>query len=547
MYFRLQHLKRIAEPNAEYEFEFHVIYDNRIARKNPHKKEHGEPLFKYIEYVLEQYYGCKVERRHPIQRGGYVEPDVLDISVTLTLKGNDTKKVDDVFRVVTSSIHYHHSDQPVMIWRNKKTGMYDSVFAGSGKYYRWVIGEKPKETLPIEKLPIEKVPFSGRTTLKNAGDIDLIKRLVGEYFHTTAAEVVLRKDFGGALVAYEKITPEGKETHQAWRMTYSDDEILREFFGEIDSSQEMGETLERLIEKHNAFAFYPAVKRFGVRHKLVREYDRPPLMPMELAAEISDIIHKTTNNLGIPSLYAFSGSNSARDQTFVDVEDLMQQADRIASRYPVLGAVTPKKISSTLDLYNRIIRTFEFCIDMKIAEELHSQNKLWMPTRTVWQRNILNQWESLTIKAPTVTFSRESRTRPVSLLVDRATTCSIGVASAKAYLPLTEEKRKIIYDLTNDEQLKNPNLRYILLVCVPIEHAPRSEEEKWGMCNMYSAAERLNAPGKTLAQMDEKINSGTVESVLAETVGERKQRERLLYFTTLRGQKELDFFKKYYD
>ena len=546
MYYRLQHLKRTAEPQTEYEFEFHVIYDNRTERKEPHKKEHSQPLFEYIEYTLQQFYGCKVERTHPIQTDGYIEPEVLDVTVTISLKGSETKKLDDVFRVVTSSIHYHHSDQPVMIWRNKKTGLYDLVFAGSGKYYRWVVGEKPKETLPIEKLPIEKIPFSSRTTLKNAEDMDLIKKLVGEYFHATAAEVVLRKDFGGALVAYEKITPEGKESHQAWRMTYSDDEILREYFGEIDSSQEMRESLDRLIERHNAFSFYPAVKRFGVRHKLVREYDRPPLMPMNLAAEISDIIHKTTNDLGIPSLYAFSGSNSARDQTFIDVEDLMQNADRIAAKYPVIGAVSSEKISSTVDLYNRIIRALELCVDMEIAEELHLRNKLWMPMRTVWQKNVANEWEAIALKAPTVTFSRNSRTRPFSLLDDTASTCSIGIGSVKAYLPLTDEKRKTIYNLTNDPHFKNPDLRYTLLACVPIESTPCSEEEKWAVCNVYSAAERLNAPGKTLAQMDKKITSEVVETVFARTIGDWKQRERIIDFKRSRGQKELEYLNRYY-
>jgi hypothetical protein len=63
---------------------------------------------------------------------------------------------------------------------------------------------------------------------------------------------------------------------------------------------------------------------------------------------------------------------------------------------------------------------------------------------------------------------------------------------------------------------------------------------------MYSAAERLNAPGKTLAQMDEKITSEVVESVFAKTIGDWKQRERIIDFRRLRGQKELDFFKRYY-
>ena len=60
MYYRLQHLKKTAEPQTKYDFEFHVIYDNRTEKKDWHKADHSQPLFEYIEYTLQQFYGCKV-------------------------------------------------------------------------------------------------------------------------------------------------------------------------------------------------------------------------------------------------------------------------------------------------------------------------------------------------------------------------------------------------------------------------------------------------------------------------------------------------------
>jgi len=66
------------------------------------------------------------------------------------------------------------------------------------------------------------------------------------------------------------------------------------------------------------------------------------------------------------------------------------------------------------------------------------------------------------------------------------------------------------------------------------------------VCNMYSAAERLNAPGKTLAQMDKKITSEVVETVFARTIGDWKQRERIIDFKRSRGQKELEYLNRYY-
>ena len=549
VYSKLKSFAQSAASTTDYRFELHVVYDNRAERRNWHRKDHSQPLFDHVEYTLQEFFGAQVERVQPIRRDGFVEPDVWDVAIEVSAKGSELKNLETILDIVTGSIHYHHADQSVYIIRDKKTGkLVTELHGGEGQYYKWVLGDRKLltdlEKMGFPKLPMPKVPFSGRTTAKNPRQLELIKQLTQDYLSRTAAESVLRKDFGGALVAYERISPEGKETHQAWRITYSDEEILREFFGEIDSSQEIGESLYRMVERHNAFAFYPAVKKNGIRHKLVREYDRPRAMPMEVAGEISDVIHRTTNELGIPSLYAYSGSNSARDQTFIDVDDLIEKADSIVKRYPFLAGLSKRKLSFKFDYYNCIIRALELCVNMKVAEELDEQNMLWKTMRKVWQRNVLNEYEQVPKTVPTVTFSRESRTRPLSLLVDSATTCSIGIGSPKAYLELTDERRRALADV--DIRYANINLPLTLLICIPITAAPRSTEEKWKACNMYSAMETLQEPGEVLRRMDEKITAETVTAVFAETIGNFRQQGKLRDMRKFRGTREMEFFKRYH-
>jgi len=545
---RLERFQQTADPNETYQLEFHVVYDNRVERKDWHKKDYSQPLFDHVEFTLQQFYGARVRREQPIRKDGFVEPNVWDVAIEARVKGGELENLETMLDIAMSPIHYHYSDQSVIILRDKTEKILLSIWTGSGEYYRWFLGQRAKladlEKYGFKRQPVEKIPFSGRTTVRKPQHLEMIKKLVYDYFQNSTAEVVLRKDFGGALIAFERITPEGKETHQAWRMAYSDEEILRDFFSEIDSSQEMGEALHRLVMKHNAVYFYPSVKRGGVRHKLVREYDKPPAMPMSVAAELSDIIHKTTNELGIPSLYAFSGSNSARDQTFIDVNNLMENAARIVNKYPILAVLSTKKLSSVVDYYNRIIRALELCVNIKAADELYDRNMLWRTMRKVWQRSVLNEWEQVPKIVPTVTFARNSKTRPLSLLADSASTCSIGIGSPKAYIELNDRRRGVFRRF--DSRFEDSNLMFALLICTPIDTAPASEEEKWRLSNMYEAIDVFAEPGKILAKMDEKIEADIVDAIFGKTINSISQTGKLRDLRKFRGARELEFFNAHY-
>jgi hypothetical protein len=469
----------------------YLIYD--LRRKN---EDHASIYFSHIEEVLFKYFDIKPEKDFLIEG----ETDVVKIKIKC-------KNPSQIFPIlVDDEREFNFADQ-LYILRLDGNKVSKSVIVGRRYYYKCL--EKPSYN-PIQ---IDKIPYRGRTTVENEEEKGKAKKILLDYFSTPEVLECLFKDADGK-VGFEKLVLPGKEDHVHWRKR------VNNHFEEIEIKSR--EDFKKLIEKEDAACFYPPLtkqvyfkgKLIKVKHKFVCEYDPPEILKkdrkgMEIVAKISDMVNSLFEELNIPTIYLFSGSKSARNQNFIDYEDLLENLRKIKKDFSFLGYAFYTKPKGIEDEYRNIVsKSFNSAISLELIKKLDRNNLL--------KRELNGKL------VPNVTFNPRGKFKPLSILVDFPHAVSIGVGSPKKVL--RDEKTK---ELT-------------FLGCAPIERCPISDEERLNFKLQNISDYFKKNYQNILKKMERKIKATTFEKIFEKFLN---REEEFLDFHVLKEEK---FLEKYY-
>jgi hypothetical protein len=471
----------------------HLIYD--LRRKN---EDHASTYFSHIEEVLFKYFGANLEKN-------FLIPGETNV-VNIRIKCKDLKKIFPI--LIDEEREFNFADQLYILKFDGKK-VIKSMIVGRKNYYKYL--EKPSPN-PVK---IDKIPYRGRTTVENEEEMKIAKKVLLDYFDSNPEVLDCLFEDACGKVGFEKLMLPGKEDHIHWRRKVNDH--FEEF--EIKS----GEDFKKLVEGEDASCFYPSLTKvvnfkgrlIKVKHKFVCEYDPPEILRkdkkgMEIVAKISDMANSLFEELGIPSIYLFSGSKSARNQCFIDYESVLENLEKIKKDFPFLGYAFPTKPKGIEDEYRNIVsKSFNSALYLEFVRKLYKNNLL---KRMLNERQILN-----------VTHNPRSKFRAVSILVDFPHAVSIGMGSPKKILR-EKERGKLTF-----------------LGCAPIEKYPLSEEEMLNFkLENISDSFKKNYQN-ILKNMERKIEVKTLEKIFERFI----EREREFFdFQVLKEEK---FMEKYYN
>lgn len=516
---RIEYIYKFLEKLKKKPVEKVIFQFNFSLRK--WREDHCNSLYNSIKFGLENYCKCDVSEK-------FYSPNVK----TLEVKTNP-ELANSVLDVITETNHYNYAQVCIVgLYTPEKrevswcSGI--SLVSGNGNYYKKSVVEKLTKFVPVKIEQIEKIPYRNGTTVENEEEINWLKKNLCEYLddESPTAEILFR-DCMGNRVAFERVKLPGSEDHLRWRRK------VGEVFEEVRIRSK--EDLRELIKNDDAFSLYPAVqgeikhsgKLMKIKTKFVMEFDTPNLMRKNrigLAAKVADTIQQLFKELRIPTLYLHSGSRSARSQCFIDYYSILENLESVKRDFPFIGIVGTKEIRKPEELYNIVIKCFERCLGIEILEKLKKKDLLF----TEVNEKVV----------PTITFNKRGELRPISILIDRPLTVSIGVGSPKKLVPL-KENEEILLNLS--ENYRKWKIRYVPTVCTPIERCPKSEKEIVEKTNIVKAYNTFDEKFWLLiGKMKERIDIETIERVLKKYLG----KERMLSdFVTM---KELLFIRKYY-
>jgi len=529
-------------PPSLYNVTYQVIFDNRNTRTN-----HSRAYFDSVSYALRVYLGCEVEKKYYIKRGEYVDTDVETIEISKRLRPSESETLERILTIASEPVHFHFSPQTCLIVEEKGR-VVDQLVTGSYRYYKFTTA---RWRIPYSIFTTPKVPYKDRTTYEFAKFFDVedkenMKDVLYWFFDQYPAVLeCLMKDAVGARMAYARLSPPGKKDHLHWRMKTED--LYDELYGDVFISTTSSDIIFELIKGEDACYFYPAVNKtveidgvpVSIRHKLIREYDSPAIVPQEITAKISDICHETIKNKGIQTLYAHSGSRSARDQCFLDIS-LLQRSRELADEFPIIGAAASSRPKRITDYYAAVLKALNNIIEINLIQRLYEEELLFRPMRRVKRRTLLGT-ETVALNAPYVTFNKISKYRPVSILIDMPSTDSIGIGSPKSRLMLKKWWRFL---RKKEKDYREWRGYFTYLICRPIERCPKSREEIVEMCNMLTAGKFFESHNyEVMKRMENKLNAETVEKIFDRELSDRKDRRRFFDYCAL---KEENYLKKYY-
>jgi len=313
----------------------------------------------------------------------------------------------------------------------------------------------------------------------------------------------------------------------------------------IQSSNE--DSIQKLIEHDNVVYFYPRVmkvielddKKVKIRHKFVREYDRAAIVPQNITAEISDTVHGVIHDLGIPTLYAHSGSNSARDQCFIDYEGLLNESRGIAEEFPkVVGPVLRKRATSTKNYYDGVLKALNAVVNFEAIKELDKRNLLF---RTM--REFDASGRTIKLQAPYVSYKRQNVFRRGSVFLDRPGYVNIGIGSPKKRIMIDRDMRKFL-ESVEWEYEEHRQIPFTFLICRPIKACPVSTESIIQMCNMLTAGRYFEEYYSWIQeQMDQRLTPAIIKNAF-ERISENYRTERMFLDFCTSGEGK--FLTKHY-
>jgi hypothetical protein len=475
-----------SNPNIIY-----LIYD--LRRKN---EDHASIYFSHIEEVLFKYFDVKPEKDFLVQG----ETNVVKIRI----EHEDLSKIFSI--LLDDQREFNFADQ-LYILRLEKNKVLKSMIVGLKNYYKFL------EKCPYPPTIFKKVPYKGRTSVENEEEKVLAKRVLLDYFNPSQEVVECLFEDTNGKAGFEKLVLPGIEDHIHWRRRNKHFEEV-----EIKSSEDF----KKLVEEEDAACFYPSLtkqvnfkgKTIKIKHKFVCEYDPPEILRkdregLEIVAKISDIANSLFEELAIPSIYLFSGSKSARNQSFIDYEDVLENLDKIKKDFPFLGYAFSTKPKGMEDEYRNIVsKCFNSAIYLELVKKLYKNNLL---------RRLLNEKPVLN-----VTHNPRSKFRALSILVDFPHAVSIGIGSPKAILR-DKEKKELTF-----------------LGCAPIEKYPVSEKEMLSF-KLENISDYFKKNYQSiLKSMERKIEAETLEKIFERFI----EREREFFdFQVLKEEK---FIEKYY-
>jgi hypothetical protein len=476
-----------SNPNIIY-----LIYD--LRRKN---EDHASIYFSHVRKVLFKYFGVKLEKSFLIKGETKVEKIRIEY-----------KDFSQIFPIlVDDNREFNFADQ-LYILRLEGNKVLKSMIVGSKNYYKFL-----ETNFSSPPVLVNKIPYRGRTTVENEEEKKLAKKVLLDYFNSGREVLDCLFEDACGKTSFERLVLPGKEEHMHWRRR------VNEHFEEVEIKS--SEDFKKLVEGEDAACFYPPLtkqvifkgKPIKVKHKFVCEYDPPEILRKdkkgrEIVAKISDTANSLFKELEIPSIYLFSGSKSARNQSFIDYEDVLENLEEIKREFPFLGYAFSISKGIEDECRNIVSKCFNSAFYLELVKKLHRNNLL---KRIVNGEPVFN-----------VTHNPRSEFRALSVLVDFPHAVSIGIGSPKTILRDMERK-----ELT-------------FLGCAPIEKYPVSEKEMLNFkLENISDFFRKNYQN-ILKNMESEIKAENLEKIFKRFEGRERE------FLDFQVMSEERFMEKYY-
>ena len=481
-----KYLGRLQKIPYPFKLRVRVVFDSRST-----KKPQGKP---YQSYLSDSLSGkeCPLSSK-------YVDQNIFLVNVERGFS-RDNGSLEEFLYFVKRPKSFQFSDAYaiVAVDENGEPIPKTSLLYGDSEHISYL----PKVPGAII-FPSPKEPYKGRSTILSeltyysGNEKEIIKKLLLQIVDeklNIGIEQLLTDGCRGRLIAYEKLLPPGREIRQHLRINVDGNYEIAEYYPGI---------FDEMIINNDAFAFYPTVKQ-NVKYKgknlelqtrLVVEVD-PHLSSLEYAGKVFDTLTESMIRLGIPITRFHSGSNSARCESDIDVEDVLNATTYLLDNYTFIGSTGKKK------LYENIL------IDYKTV--LNALKKIIF----------LKTWNYLKQKyndSPKITMNRFNHERGY-VLVDFPSYVSICRGSPKKIVRLDDTTRKLLREANQGDSDwdKLADLPFNINLCTPLldgENAPKTINEILVLCNVSSSSNRAYQELERIkSQTKKKITSSTIET-----------------------------------
>ena len=468
----LNYLSGISEP---LKLRVNILFDD-----NSTKRPQGELYFSELSKRLYKN-NCSISSK-----------EITDNIISLTIEkyfGKEKDELKPFFSSITEPRSFQFSVGCSVIPFDEKNEPISPLLFLNDSRYRGFLPEPEGVTV----YPLPKVPYRGRATFENltyygGKEKDLIKKLLIQILDNVGVKQTLLSECKDRKIAYEKLTPPGKEIRQHWRIKVDDRWIEPEVHPTL---------FEEMVNNYDAFAFYPKLKQevefeenlLDIQTRLVVECD-PRTSSLEYTAHVFDALSQATKRLKLPTQRFHSGSSSPRIHMELNAKNILEKTPYILENFPFIGYSANKPIRNLQDAYNTIINAFK--------------KSLYLFT---WNYSELN---------PRITKDKFS-TNYGYVLVDFPTVVSIAAGSPKKLVRLDGKSRRLLKRI--DERYRDWNLPVTVNLCTPLledEKSPNSHEKILSLCNALFAVGRLNDEFPRLKKK-EKVTASNIVSVFEKT------------------------------